>query len=53
MEYMNLIDNFIMEMKLDECRCSLINLINLGFCWLYYHYGFVDKLCFFINPKKY
>jgi hypothetical protein len=53
MKYMNLIDNFVMEMKLDECRCSLINLMNLAFSRLYYHYGFVDKLCFFLLTPRY
>ena len=51
MKYMNLIDNFIMVAKSNECRCSSINLINLDFSHLYYCYGFVDKLCTLINPK--
>jgi 5-methylcytosine-specific restriction endonuclease McrBC regulatory subunit McrC len=48
---MNFITNFVMLMKFDESRCSQINFMNLGFSRLYYHYGFVDKLCTFINPK--
>jgi hypothetical protein len=28
MKYMNLIDNFVMVVKFDECRCSPINLMN-------------------------
>jgi hypothetical protein len=51
MKYMNLIDNFVMVVKFNECRCSPINLMNLGFSWLYYYYGFVDKLCTLINLK--
>ena len=39
MKYMNFIDNFVMIAKFDEYRCSLINLKNLGFSQLYYHYG--------------
>jgi hypothetical protein len=49
MKYMNLIDNFFMIAKSNECRCSSINLINLDFSQLYYCYGFVNKLCTLIN----
>jgi len=31
MKYMDLIDNFVMIMKFDECKCSMINLMNIGF----------------------
>jgi len=51
MKYKNLIDNFVVIVKFDECRCSPINLINLGFNLLYYCHGFVDKLCNLINLK--
>jgi len=51
MKYMNLINNFIMIVKFDECRCSAINLMTLDFGRLYYCYGFVNKLCTLINPK--
>jgi len=49
MKYMNLIDNFVMVAKFDECKCLPINLMILGFRLLYYRYGFVDKLCTLIN----
>jgi len=49
MKYMNLIDNFVMVVKFDECKCLPINLMILGFRLLYYRYGFVDKLCTLIN----
>jgi len=29
MKYMNLINNFIIVVKFDECRCSSINLMTL------------------------
>jgi len=35
MKYMNLIDNFVMVAKFDECRYSQINLMNLGCSQLY------------------
>jgi hypothetical protein len=49
MKYMNLIDNFVMIAKSNECRCSSINLINLDFSQLYYCYDFVNKLYTLIN----
>ena len=51
MKYMNLIDNFFMVAKFDECRCLPINLMNLDFSQLCYHYGFVNKSCTLINLK--
>ena len=39
MKYMNLIDNFVMVVKFDECKCSPINFMNLGSSLLYYRYG--------------
>ena len=39
MKYTNLIDNFVMVAKFDECRCLPINLKNLDSSRLYYHYG--------------
>jgi len=35
MKYMNLINNFIIVVKFDECRCSPINLMTLDFGRLY------------------
>jgi hypothetical protein len=51
MKYMNLIDNFVMIVKFDEFRCSLINLMYLDFSRLYYCYDFIDKLYTLINSK--
>ena len=31
MKYMNLFDNFVMVPKFDKCKCSQINLMNIGF----------------------
>jgi hypothetical protein len=30
MKYMNLFDNFVMVPEFDKCRCSLINIMNVG-----------------------
>jgi len=51
MKYMNLIDNFVIVAKFDECRCSRINFINLDISRLYYRYGFLDKLRTLVNPN--
>ena len=51
MKYMILFDTFVIVLKFDECRCSSINLMNLGFSRLCYHYGFVNKLYTLINLK--